>query len=90
MAIFAVLTDKPCPALGEKIAELYPRDFYKLSDAQWLLRADIIARSLAEQLDIRSGKYGRAIVIRTTGSASGWHSKTVWEWLTQKASDLDG
>jgi len=87
MAIFAVLADKPSSALGEKIAELYPRDHYVLSTTQWLVKADTIPRTLAEELDIRGGTYGRAIVIRTTGEASGWHSKSVWQWLTQKTKD---
>lgn len=83
MAIFAVLADKPNPELGKKIAELYPRDHYELSASQWLLKADSIPRTLAEELGVRSGSFGRVMIIRTTGEASGWHSKTSWQWLTQ-------
>ena len=86
MTIFAVLTDRPQPALAQKIAELYPTDFYALTDSQWLISADTIAQTLAEQLDIRTGKFGRAVVLRASSNASGWHTKTVWEWLTQKGS----
>jgi len=85
MAVFAVLADKPNDKLGEKIAALYPTDHYKLSETQWLISADAISQTVAEQLGIRKGAYGRVIVIRTTGSASGWHNKTAWEWLSQKA-----
>lgn len=87
MAIFAVLADKPNADLALKIRTLYPTDFYALTDSQWLVSADTIPQTLAEQLDVRAGKYGSVIVIRTTGSAAGWHTKTVWEWLTQKASN---
>lgn len=89
MAIFAVLTDKPNPELGKKIEALYPRDFYKITDSQWLISADSIPRSLAGQLDLRTGSFGRALVIGVTGTASGWHSKTVWEWIAQKVSSDD-
>ena len=85
MAIFVVLADKPNKELATKIAKEFPSDHYVLNDSQWLVSADAIARSVAEQLGIRSGKFGRAIVLPTSSSGSGWHSKTLWEWLGQKA-----
>jgi hypothetical protein len=88
MAVFVVLADKSNTELGRKIATLYPADHYEITDSQWLISADTIPQTIAEQLEIRTGKFGRAIVIRTTGSAAGWHTKTVWEWITQKATGL--
>ena len=87
MALFAVLADTPNPGLEQQISTLFP-GFYKLTDSQWLVSADVIPQTLAEQLDIRAGKFGRVIVVGLTGSASGWHSKTVWEWISQKAPSL--
>ena len=86
MAVFAVLADKPNAELAKKIAELYPTDHYVLTQSQWLVSADMITQTLAEQLEVRAGKYGRVIVVGTNGSASGWYAKTVWEWITQKVS----
>lgn len=86
MALFAVLADKPNPALEAKITALYPADYYKLTDSQWLVSADIIPQTLGEQLGVRTGTHGRVIVLGLTGSSSGWHSGTVWEWITQKAA----
>ena len=85
MAIFAVLAEKADPALGKKVAEKYPKDSYELTPSQWLVAADTIPRQLADELDIREGRHGKAIVIRVSGSSSGWHKKTFWEWLNQKA-----
>jgi hypothetical protein len=86
MAIFVVLAEKPNADLARKIGAEYPADFYTLSDSQWLISADTIAHNLAEKLDVRTGKFGSVIVIKASSSASGWHNKTVWEWLTQKAT----
>jgi hypothetical protein len=86
MAVFAVLADNPNEKLGAKIVELYPTDHYKLTDSQWLVAADTIPQNLAEQLGVRTGTFGKVIVIRATASASGWHNQTVWEWLRQKSA----
>jgi hypothetical protein len=85
MAIFVVLAEKPNAELAKKIASEFPADFYTITDTQWLIYADTIPQTVAEQLGIRTGKFGRVIVIKASTSASGWHSKTVWEWLNQKA-----
>ena len=84
MAIFAVLADKPSDELGRRIAALYPDDHYVVSANQWLISADTITQTLAENLDVRTGTYGRVLVLGATGSSSGWHAKSAWEWLTQK------
>jgi hypothetical protein len=85
MAVFVVLAEEPNEELAQKIATEFPADFYTLTDRQWLISADSIPQTVAEQLGVRSGKFGRVIVIKASTSASGWHSKTVWEWLNQKA-----
>ena len=90
MPLFAVLTDKPNAELGEKIGQLYPRDFHKLSDTQWLVSADTIPRAMSEELGVREGKYGRVMVIQTTGAAAGWHNRSAWDWINQKASKSNG
>ena len=86
MAIFAVLADKANEALKAKIAQLYPADHYILAENEWLVSADMIAQTLAEQLDVRTGQFGRVLVVAVTGKAAGWHSQTVWDWITQKGS----
>lgn len=87
MAIFAVLADNPNAELGKRIESLYPTDFYKLTESQWLVMADTIPRTLSEQLDVRAGKFGRVIVLRTEGRAAGFHASSVWEWIRQKNGD---
>ncbi len=86
MAIFVVLAEAPNAELANKIATEFPADFYTITDSQWLIAADSIPHNVAEKLDVRTGKFGRVLVIQGSTSASGWHSKTVWEWLTQKAT----
>jgi hypothetical protein len=86
MPIFAVLADKPNPALGAELEKLYPGQVYILTDSQWLLNADSIAQTVSNRLELKDGKYDRVLVIQASTSAAGWHKKTVWEWLGQKAS----
>lgn len=84
MSIFVVIAEKPSAALDKRIVELYQDNFYKISDTQWLVSAGTTANSLAELLGVRSADYGRAVVVETTGSAAGFHAKTLWEWLNSK------
>lgn len=84
MAVFAVLIDKPNAKLGEVISTKYPNDHFKISDNHWIVRADSITKEVAENLDVRTGAFGRVVVLGLTGSRSGFHVKTVWEWLDQK------
>lgn len=89
MAIFAVLADEPHPELGAKIISMFPGDqSLRLSDCQWLISAPLISQALADQLDVKSGVYGRVLVLLATASGSGWHSKSVWEWLTLKTGSV--
>ena len=84
MAVFAVLADKANISLGSKIKELYPKDFYEISTAQWLVATDTTARSVADRLSIREGAFNRAIVAPLSGMPSGWQSKSMWDWLREK------
>ena len=86
MSVFAIMSDRPNPELGERVKELFPRDYYQLSDAGWLVVAETAATPLAEQLDIRQGRFGRVLVIQTRGTGAGWHGKAVWEWLRAKVA----
>ena len=90
MAIFVVLSEAVLPDLKTKITTFFPNDHYELTPTQWLLSADTIPSSLADQLGTReNGLGGRVIIIQTTGSAAGWHANTAWEWLRQKRG-VDG
>jgi hypothetical protein len=85
MAIFFVTIDEDSPALGRKIAELYPDEHYvALEDRQWLINADKLTGALTDDLGIREGRRGaRALVIRTE-TVAGWHRKSLWEWMRLK------
>jgi hypothetical protein len=86
MPIFAVLADKPNDELGAKLEELYAGQVYTLAPAQWFISADSIAQTVSERLGLPGGTYGRVMVIPITSAAAGWHAKTSWEWLNQKAA----
>ena len=84
MAIFAVVSDSESPALEKKIRDNFPADSISVSDHQWFVVADTTARALAEQLEVRGGSHGRAMVMEISGMPSGWHGKSAWDWLIAK------
>ena len=87
MAIFAVLSEKAInEELGSKIAEV-SADILKLGPTHWLIEAESTARSLADALDIREGKFGRVIVLQALPTGSGWEIKSLWDWLNSKADN---
>ena len=85
MSIFAVIVDQPSPALDAKIKAKFdePRR-YKLNDRTWMVVSDQLSNPLADELEIRTGNYGRAVVIRVSNSTSGWQQKSFWEWMSAK------
>lgn len=84
MAIFAIVSDQDAPDLGKKISANFPADSIKVSEHQWFVLAETTARALAEQLEIRGGSHGRAMVMSIADMPSGWHGKSSWDWLKTK------
>ncbi len=84
MTVFLVLSDNPNPELERKITEIYPRSHYPIGDRQWAIADDKkTSAEVTKELGIKDGALGRAVVFRTAG-ASGWFTKSFWEWLAVK------
>ncbi len=80
MPVFLIVSDAENPVLEEKIKNSYPKDHFLLSHNHWLVDAEETTEEVADKLGIRGGGAGRAIVFGV-GSHSGFHRKSVWEWL---------
>jgi hypothetical protein len=86
MAIFAVLSEEPNAKLEARLDKMFEGDLkLKISDSQWLVVADKLAGTLADEIGIKKGEYGRVIVLRASSSGSGWHRKSIWDWLNLQA-----
>lgn len=87
MAVFAVIAAQPQPELEKRIADLFPAAHIRVNDRTWLVESDSLPGMLADQLELRAGARGLALVIQVEpGSVSGWQPKSTWGWLSLKAA----
>ena len=87
MAIFAVISDQPNPAINDKIIASYAEnDRYKLNDNVWLIVADKLAETIGQELGIAGGASGWVVVFGISPAYFGWHNKNLWEWLSLKTA----
>ncbi len=83
MAIYVILSLEENPSLEERIKHDFPEDFYRLSDREWLVSSNKIAKAISDDLEISEGKFGQIIIFWVSGYF-GWWSRTVWEWIKLK------
>lgn len=97
MAVFAVISESPNPALRLGIEGLYPGNFYHWSDRVSFVTASGPAQRVSETLGVRTrGPDGTitqgfpdAIVVQLAPSYWGWTGAGLWAWLTS-AFQRDG
>jgi len=83
MAIYVILSQEPNPTIEDRIKNLFPEDYYLLSDRQWLVSSNKIAKSISDEIGISNGEHGNVVVFWITGYF-GWWTRTVWEWMRLK------
>ncbi|HCC56667.1 MAG TPA: hypothetical protein DEQ47_05295 [Solibacterales bacterium] len=83
MSVFVVLSPGPNPVLESTIHEKFADDYMLVSEGQWLVAGDGIAKDISDKLGITAGTAGHAIVI-TIGGYFGYANNAVWEWLALK------
>ncbi len=85
MAVFAILPKANSPELERRIREAVPEaDFYKLSDVQFLVSAELTARQLADKLEVTTNRDLPPTAVFSVSNFSGRHSPDVWEWMKLK------
>lgn len=83
MSVFAIISPMASnPKLETKIQELYPKDYYKLFENQWMVCSGGTAQELSEKLEINKeeGNTGPAIVF-SVASYWGRANPNIWEWI---------
>lgn len=89
MAVFAILSEKPEPALMQALETHYPGKFFQWSDRVVALVTADEPKTIAENLgvqrrsptgDIVAGVKG-VIVTKLAPAYYGWSGKNFWEWL---------
>ncbi len=80
MPVFLIVSEEENNPLQRRIVESFPEDHYILSKNQWLVDAEKTTEEVAETLDIWSAGAGAAVVFGVE-SHSGYHRKSLWEWL---------
>ncbi len=84
MSVFVVHFSSP--TVEEPIRRLQTRfpgtGHHKLSERTYLVRADTLAQTLAEDLEIRGSDAGRTgVVFKLNATYAGFDSSAIWEWL---------
>lgn len=85
MSVFVVFSPGPNPALEATIQEKFVDDYMVVSEGQWLVAGDGIAKDISDKLGISTGAVGNAIVV-TVGGYFGYANNVIWEWLALKLS----
>lgn len=84
-SVFAVHVSSSDPKpVAKRITEEYPgTGHHKVSERFYLVRADILARTLAETLGIRGkGPPGfSGVVFKLNATYAGFDDPAIWEWL---------
>lgn len=86
MSVFAVhvSSDPPAP-VARRIEEKYPgTGHHKVSERFYLVRADTLAHTLAEDLGIRGKGPSEfsGVVFRLNAAYAGFDDPAIWEWLS--------
>jgi hypothetical protein len=96
MAVFALISDNPHPALRVAIERLFPGKFYHVNDRVSMVRASGTAKSFAEALGVKTrhadgritGTISDVIITQLAPSYWGWAAADLWLWL-QEAHQAD-
>ena len=80
MPVFLIVSEKNNPDLQAKIAEAFPDEVFVLSRNHWLVDAKETTSDMKKELDISEGRFGRVAIFKID-SYSGYHKKSLWEWL---------
>lgn len=88
VAIFAILMPTPQPLLIAKIVKVFPNDYLRLNETQYLISSSRTVQSLAMKLGLGAGEQGQPItgsaVIFATSSYWGRAPTPVWDWMKAK------
>ena len=83
MSIFVIVSLTPNPQLSAGIAQAYPDNFFTIAPDQWLVSTDTLTKEVADKLNITGGGQGSVAVFKIE-TYSGWHNKSLWEWIELK------
>ena len=86
MANFVIVLKEPDSDVISQIKDKYP-DYYKLSEATFLVSSDKISRAIAENIGIGENSVS-GVVFKLNNAYSGFFSRSLWEWLKQ-SEDLN-
>lgn len=80
--LFVTTTSLFSAALEAAIKQHFPDKFYRMSEHQWLVSAQLTAHQLTDKLGVLStdSTIGNAVVF-SISSYFGRHSPEIWEWL---------
>lgn len=83
MIVFSVTSLVPNPAVGQRIAELWPSNYLKLSDTSWLVAGSGTAQELSDAMGVTRGDFSGVVIFSTTGYY-GRAPNNIWEWIAAK------
>ena len=85
MSVFMVcLSDGPLAELADRIKSNYP-DRFKLSQRVYLVRSNSISDYVAQNVGVKGPDRideSTGIVFKLGPAYAGFHSRSVWEWLS--------
>lgn len=86
MALFAAISPTENAQLAEAVAREFPGSHFEVAPGQFLIAArQLTTQSVAEKLHAMSGGVGRVLIMNVLNQ-TGWHSKDMWEWITNQSA----
>jgi len=87
MSAFAIISIKPNSALDGAVQTHYPTASHRVADNVWLVADNgLTTQEVCARLGIDAGGITNVMAIKVD-SYWGRAPKTIWEWLSVKASD---
>jgi hypothetical protein len=87
MSAFAVISIQPNSVLDDAVRAVYPNDSHRVANNVWLVAdTGLTTQGVCQKLGIGEGGIASVVVIKVD-AYWGRAPKTIWEWLSIKASD---
>jgi len=89
MAVFAIISLKPEPALMAALETQYPGKYYRWSDRFAAISTNDAPRTIAQKLGVKRRAddgtvvdgIGDVVITKLSPSYYGWGDKGFWDWL---------
>ena len=84
MAIFAIVSDSPLEELAKRIEEVFPDEYYEVSEHAWLVYSSLTTKEVGEKVGLVPGEIEGPALVFLVQNYTGMEVKDTWEWLNSR------